>query len=359
MRAIHQFAAGFTNGDAITNEVRTLRAVFRSWGFESDIFSETRRILPELRKEARDVSDYVAVARPDDVVLLHLSVGSLVNDRFAALPCRKAIFYHNITPAHYFELVQPQTAQDLKRGRHQLQALAAAAEVNMAVSAFNAGEMTQAGYRDVKVLPLLLDFDRLAAAPDRQTLSRFADGTVNVLFVGRCAPNKKIEDALEAFRWFHRFVEPNSRFIHVGSFAGTERYYYLLLAQAKEADLTRIHFAGSVPQPALNAFYRCAHVFLCMSEHEGFCIPILESMAAGLPVVAYAAGAVPDTMDGAGILFHEKRYDWIAETMGRVVRDAALRAAVVRGQQDRIARYRARDLAAELRLHMAPLLGGT
>jgi len=358
MAAIHQFVAGFTNGDAISNEARAMRALFRSWGFESEIFCETRRILPELRHEAREVAGYPPACRPDDIVLLHLSIGSAVNDIFAGLNCRKALLYHNITPAGYFDVINRQTALDLARGREQMRALAGAAAVNLADSRFNADELARIGYRDVQVLPLMLDFNLILTPPDRKTLRRFSDGCVNVLFVGRCAPNKKIEDALLAFYYFHRFVEPRSRFIHAGSFAGTERYYALVLSQARELGLSNVFFAGAVTQAQLSAFYRAAHVFLCMSEHEGFCIPIVESMAHGLPVMAYAAGAVPETMDGAGILFREKRYDWIAEMMGKLVRDAELRAAVVRRQQDRLTRFRQQNLGTALRQRLSPLIGG-
>jgi len=356
MPAIHQFVAGFSSGDAISNEALQFRALFRAWGCASDIFCEAPRILPELRRDARNVGDYAAAGRPDDVVLLHLSIGSPVNDVFAGLRCRKALLYHNITPSHYFDAVNRQTAANLARGREQLRALANAAEVNLADSAFNARELADAGYRDVAVLPLVLDFARMAAAPDRKTLRRLKDGCVNVLFVGRCVPNKRIEHALLACHYFRRCVEPHSRFIHVGSFAGTERYYALLLSLARDLGLNDVTFAGAVPQPRLNAFYRAADIFLCMSEHEGFCIPIIESMAHGVPVMAFAAGAVPETLDGAGILVREKRYELIAEMMGRVARDAALRSAVLRGQRERLARYRARDLAGELRGSLAPLL---
>lgn len=357
MKAIHQFVAGFSKGDAISNEALALRAVFRSWGFQSDIFSELKRILPELRKHARNVTEYASTATPEDIVLLHLSIGSPVNDIFASLPCQKAILYHNATPSHYFDLVNKKTARDLARGREQIKSLANTATVNIADSKFNANELVELGYRNVKLLPLLLDIDRLCSASDRKTLKKFDDDTVNVLFVGRCAPNKRIEDALKTFYYFHKSVEPDSRFIHVGSFAGTERYYYLLLTQARELGIDGfVHFAGSVPQSQLNAFYKCAHIFLCMSEHEGFCIPVIESMVHDVPVMAYAAAAVPETMDGAGILFHEKRFDMIAEIMGRLIRDAAFRSAVIREQQKRLARHMGRNLASELRQHLAPLL---
>lgn len=356
MPSLHQFVAGFANGDAISNEAVVLQRVFRDWGFESEIFSEPHRILPELRRHARDVAQYVPAARPDDVVLLHLSIGSAVNHAFRSINCRKAILYHNVTPAHYFELVNRQTARDLARGRSEVALLRDAAGVNLADSRFNASELEELGYRDVAVFPLALDLDRLDGKPDAATLRKFSDGKVNVLFVGRCAPNKRIEDLLRAFAVFHKFVEPNSRLVHVGSFAGTERYYYLLLTQARELGLTTACFEGSVTESRLAAFYRVSHVFLCMSEHEGFCIPLIESMARDIPVLAYAAGAVPETLDGAGVLFRDKQYEPLAEMMGRLAPLGDLREAVVRRQRERVRRYRERDLAAEIRRHLAPLL---
>lgn len=356
MTALHQITAGYTRGDAIANEARVLRGLFRSWGFESDIFSETRRILPELRRDARDVRDLAAACRPDDAALLHLSIGSMVNDAFAALPCRKAILYHNITPAHFFQGVQEEIARHLAWGREQARALAGRAGVVMAVSRYNAEELAGMGHAGIRVLPLLLDPAAWRETPDRRMLRFLADGKVNVLFVGRCAPNKRLEDLLAAFHYFQRFVEPNARLVHAGSYAGLERYHALLLAQAHALQIPEVVFTGSVTQAELNACYAGSHLFLCLSEHEGFCIPLLEAMAHGLPVFAHASAAIPETLDGAGVLFAEKRFDWIAETMGEVLRNDPLRQAIVAEQRRRLDRYLARDLAGELRQALAPLL---
>lgn len=356
MSVFHQFVAGFTNGDAISNEVRVLQGIFRKWGCTSEIFSEQKRILPELRDEAKDISEYASVASPDDSVLLHLSIGSEVNEVFRTLPCQKAILYHNITPSRYLDLINKQMANNLARGRAQLKAFARTARVNMADSKFNAEELIEAGYPDVKVLPLVLDLDKLTSSIDRKTMGRFGGNIVNVVFVGRCVPNKKIEDALTAFSYFNKYVEPNSRFIHVGSYSGTERYYNILLAQVKELGLNNVIFTKSIPQPELNAVYKCADIFLCMSEHEGFCIPLIESMVHDVPVLAYSAAAVPETLAGAGIVFAEKKYEMIAEMMGRLAHDNELKSAVIEGQRKRIADYRARDLESELKQHLQPLL---
>ncbi|MBN1673857.1 MAG: glycosyltransferase family 4 protein [Kiritimatiellae bacterium] len=349
MRTIHQFVAGYSNGDAISNEARELRVLFRGWGVRSEIYSEPRRILPALRGDAFDAADCAAAVGPDDFVLLHLSIGSPVNDLFAALPCRKAVRYHNITPPSYYSALQPFMAESLARGREQARLLAGKVDVAMAVSAFNARELEQMGYRDVRVLPLVLDLDRLRGETDGGILQRFADGRPNVLFVGRCVPNKRLEDLLAAFHYFQRYYACEARLIHVGSYSGMEPYYLALRRFARTLELRNVVFAGAVPERELNAYYRCADLFLCMSEHEGFCIPLMESMVHDLPVLAYAAGAVPETLDGAGILLRRKEYDLIAALMHAVLADARLRGALIERQRRRVAVYEGRDLAGELR----------
>ncbi len=358
-RAIHQLTAGLTNGDAISNEAREYRETFRSWGYESAIFSEKKRILPELRHDAKDFSEAHRNISSDDIMLLHLSIGSPVNEEFKKLNCRKAIRYHNITPHCYFELINRTTAANLKKGREQIRSLKDSAEINLADSEFNAEELRQAGYSKVKVLPILLNIKDITSPPDRKVMKRFNDGTKNILFVGRCAPNKKIEDLLYAMACIRLSSGFDARLIHVGSFAGTERYYHLLLSLQRELGLERhAYFAGSVTQRQLSGFYQSASMFLCMSEHEGFCIPLLEAMAHRVPVIAYAAGAIPDTMDRAGIIFSEKNYPLIAETASELILNSRLRNAVLAGQHERMQRYLAREISNELKGHLAPLLAG-
>ena len=355
MPALHQLVAGYSLGDAISNEARVLRRLFQGWGFASEIFCERERILPQLRREARDAATAAQVLRPGDAVLLHLSIGSPVNELFRQLPCRKALRYHNITPPEFFQELHEPAARLLRAGRAQLAALAGAAQVNLAVSEFNAAELRASGYGAVGVLPLLLDFAPLRGAASAATRAKYDDGRVNILFVGRGAPNKRIEDLLAAFHYVQRYVEPRSRLIHAGSYAGLERYQALIFTRIRAWQLTQVELTGTLPQDELNACYQSAHIFLSMSEHEGFGLPLLAALVHDVPVLAYAAGAVPETLAGAGVLFREKRFDLVAEMLGRLVRDAALRAAVLAGQRARLARYEQRDLATELRTQLSPL----
>lgn len=357
MSALHQVCAGFSKGDAISHEALTLRELFLKWGMTSEIFSEGRWIHPALRGEARDAAALPALCRPGDVALLHLSIGSPVNALFRALPCRKAILYHNVTPPAYFDWVKPETARMLRAGLADVRALAGAAAVNLADSRFNAAELGAAGYADVRVLPLVLDRARLAEPADPAEEQSLRDGKRTILAVGRIAPNKKIEDLLAAFAYFQRVEEPDSRLVLAGSWAGTERYYRLLVTLVRNLGLRDVVFRGTVPQPVLHALYAAADVYWCLSEHEGFCIPLLEAMEFGVPVIAYAAAAVPETMDGAGVLLTRKDYPEAAGLTAALIRDGALRERVRLGQRERMSRFWARDLESELRGHLAPLLG--
>jgi len=356
MSAIHQLVAGYANGDAISNEALVLRKIFRDWGYASEIFCETKRILPELCRDARDLATATGAIHSDDIALLHLSIGSTANEVYRQLRCRKALLYHNVTPPEYFRGIQEQIAHQLALGRDQARALAGAAQVNLADSAFNAAELEQLGYSRVAIFPLVLDFERLRGEVSRARLDKFADGLTNILFVGRGAPNKCLDDVLAAFHYFQQYVVPDSRLIHVGSYAGLETYEGVIRTRIRELGLVNVELTGNLPQAQLNACYRSAHALLSMSEHEGFCIPLIEAMVFDVPILAYAAGAVPETLDSAGVLFHEKRFDLVAEMLGRLIRDANLRAAILTKQRERLSRYENRNLAAELRTHLAPLL---
>jgi len=356
--AIHQLLAGYREGDAISNAAAVMRRHFRAWGHASEIVCEARRVPAAIRGEVRDLESLAATLAPDDIAILHLSIGAPINLAWAALRCRKAILYHNVTPAHYFRCCNPSLAADLEAGRRQAAALAGAAELALADSAYNAAELAAMGYRDVRVLPLLIDLEAYSPRQADPVLRRrLDDGTFNILFVGRCVPNKKIEDLLTVVHHLQGRVEPASRLVLVGSTAGVEAYHSLLVARARELGIRDLRLLGAVSQPQLNACYATAHAFLCLSEHEGFCAPLIEAMLHDVPVLARRAAAVPETLAGAGVLFDSPDFPLIAETLGRILHDAPLRQAVLARQRLRLAAFRARDPDAELRAALAPMLG--
>ena len=351
MPAVHQLLAGFRRGDAISNEAVRIRDLCAAHGVPCGIWCPASTISREDRDRAKDLAGLPAAVRPGDTALLHLSIGSAANDVFPALPCRRTILYHNVTPPRFFERVQPQTAAVLESGLSAVRRLAACDADVWADSAFNAAELRAMGYRDPKVFPLLVDATFGRAGVDPAMRSRLsAPPTDNLLFVGRLAPNKRHDRLLKVFRAYGRDVRPDSRLVVAGGAAGVETYQALLLAMADTMMLRNAFFAGFLSPAELAACYATASAFVCMSDHEGFCAPLLEAMAWRVPVFAVAAGAVPETLDGAGVLFdRDTDEETIAETIGRVLHDPALKAAVLARQDARLARFRARDEWADLK----------
>jgi glycosyltransferase involved in cell wall biosynthesis len=271
-------------------------------------------------------------------------------------PDRLVAIYHNITPAEFFLGFQPHLAGLCYHGRRELAAFAPRTALGLGDSEFNRRELQAAGYRRTEVLPIVLDLERYRQPASPVVRGLYSDGRKNLLFVGRIIPNKKIEDLLRVFAIYQRYLEPRSRLLLVGESRGFERYQRRLRERAAALRLDNVVFAGHVDDDDLRAYYSVADVFLCLSEHEGFCVPLVEAMNFGVPVVAFDAGAVAETLRGGGVLLKEKQPEVVAELVHRVLTDAALRSAVMGTQERALAEVRATDFGALLRERLAPAL---
>jgi len=352
MTAVHQLVSNFDYGDAIGNHVRALRGLLRGWGYPSDVYAQY--IHEGLAREAGFFTRYRDVAAVDNVVMFHFSIGSEITSFFAGLPDRKVLVYHNITPAEYFVGVNARVADRCRRGRWELARLIAVTDLALGVSEFNRRELEAAGFRRTGHLPILVDWTRYAHPPVRALEDAYRTGT-NLLFVGRIAPNKRVEDLIKTY-YFYRRVDPDSRLLLVGSSVDTEGYLAGLQKLAAELGvLDGIAFTGSVSQAELCTYYRLASVYLSMSEHEGFCVPLLEAMHFGVPIVAYASTGVPETLGGAGLLVDQKDFPTLAELVHRLATDPALRAAVVAGQRERLRAFDEEAIGGRLRGYLAEL----
>jgi glycosyltransferase involved in cell wall biosynthesis len=351
-RAVHQLVPNFGPGDAIGNHVRALQGLLRGWGYASDVYAQ--HIDRTVAREARFYRHYREVSRPDTTVLFHFSIGSEVTAFFAGLPDRRVVIFHNITPPEYFVGVNARVADRCRRGRWELGRLAGVTDLALGVSEFNRQELVTAGFRRTGVLPLLVDWSQYAHPPVRRLAEAHA-GRTTLLHVGRIAPNKRIEDLLKAF-YFYRRLDPGCRLLVVGSAVDMEAYLAGCQKLAAELGLLdAVVFTGAVSQAELCTYYRVASAYLCLSEHEGFCVPLLEAMHFGVPIVAYAATGVPGTLGDAGLLVADKDFPTIAELVHGVVTDPALRARVVAGQQARLRTFDAAAIGALLRAHLDTL----
>jgi glycosyltransferase involved in cell wall biosynthesis len=342
MQAIHQLVAGFIAGDAITNEAVALQALFRKWGYSSDIFCEKRKVNTELRAFVKDISELHSCVKDGDIAVLHLSIGSSVNDAFLALNCCKRIVrFHNITPPIFFRGINEMVAAQSEMGYRQLHTLSTYALKAIAVSKFNEENLKSNGYRNVEVIPLLLDDRVLYYPPDRDLVRELKrDGYENIIFIGRGVPNKRIEDLLCFFYYLKLCCKRKIRLVHIGSYIGFERYQMYVEAIGKKLGLKDFVMKGAISQNELAAYYKMAKLFMCMSEHEGFCIPLLESMAYSVPVMAYASSAIPETMKGAGVLFLDKNWHLLAEMASLILQDERIRSSIIEKENQRWQLYK-------------------
>lgn len=355
-RRVHQLLAALSYGDAIGNEALVIQRHLRQAGFESDIFAE--RVHPRMAHLARPLWEYQQVSSPETVCLFHFSIGSAAGRLIYHAPDRLVSIYHNITPAHYFLGFHPHLAGLCYHGRRELAAFAPRTELALGDSEFNRKELEESGYARTGVLPIVLDLSAYQAPPSPVIRRLYQDDRSNLLFVGRIIPNKKIDDLIRVFACYQRYVNPRSRLLLVGDHRGHEKYYDRLQELVRDLRLDEVVFSGHVDDDDLRAYYSVAHLFLCLSEHEGFCVPLLEAMSFGLPVLAYDAGAVRETLRGGGLLLRDKAPLTVAELVHDVLTRPDLRQAVLASQERAMAELRAVDFGALLQERLAPVLEG-
>jgi glycosyltransferase involved in cell wall biosynthesis len=343
---VHQVLATLGYGDAIGHEVRGIQRVLCAAGYDSEIFVETAD--SRLESLTRDFRELVDFSHPDNLLLHHFSLGSKASRTAFALPDRMALIYHNITPPEYFVGVHRTLARQCFRGRRELRAYADRCDLALGDSEFNRQDLEALGFPRTAVLPVVPDFSHLDRTPNWLVAQDFDDDWTNILFVGRVIANKKIENLIRYFHAYHTSFNDRSRLLIVGAHSGFERYLASLHQLTAVLGASHVHFIGHVSDEELVAFYELADLFLCASEHEGFCVPLVEAFYKQVPVLAYAATAVPSTMDGAGVLFDDPDPMHVAALMDAILADPALQDRIVDEQLAAVDRLQAQDFAGTL-----------
>ena len=337
MTAVHQAVAGAGPYDAVSEQARAWRRLLSGAGHGGGDYAG---------QLAPGTDGFDALARlepdPEDLIVVRYSAWSPALGRLLELPQRKLLIYHNITPPGYLWHHSPPLAIQCAVGRMQLPAFARGARVVTADSDFNAAELHAVGADGVRVVPVLFEPERLqlrGRAPE-------GDGPL-VLVVGRLVPNKRHDRVFAAFAAYQRECEPNARLLCVGT-ALDPRYAELMRSLAERSGARNVRLAGGLAQDAVNAAYAQADVLLTLSDHEGFCVPLLEAFHFGVPVVAAPAGAVPGVA-GDAALYTDGDHAVTAELIDLAVRDSELRAEVARRGRNRLAAFSHERTAAAVR----------
>lgn len=331
---INQVAPALIYGDAVSNNVIALRDTFRSMGYKSQIYSKW--IDPEVSDHAKPLNKYKG--DESNILFYHFPLaGGEITDFVKDLPDRKILIYHNITPPEFYFKYDKLSALQCSDGLKEVKGLTDDFELALGVSEFNRRDLVNFGFRNTGVLPIFSDFGKFNSAGKTLKVDSAEDnGVVNFLFVGRVAPNKCYEDIIKSFYCYNRYINTNSRLYLVGS-THIKAYVSHLENLIKGLEIEdSIIFAGKVKDEELAEHYRNADVFLCMSEHEGFCVPLLEAMHFHVPIVAYRATGVPYTLGDSGLLVAEKNYVKIAELINILLRDQKFKQRIITKQDRRL-----------------------
>ena len=335
---INQWVPAAHRGDAIGDSARRVRDLLREAGHQSELYALT--VDDELRHDVRAFAD--PGSRLGDITILHYALPSAMTEAFGNLRHRRVLQYHNVTPASFFAPYDPALFRLAVLGRQELGTLVGRVDLALGDSEYNRQELERMGFSSTAVMPIAVNTAKLTAARGVPALDEILDdGLVNFLFVGRIAPNKRIEDHIRLAEHYKRYVDAYYRFVFVGRYDGVPRYYAMIRALLAEYEILpeRCIFTGPVSDDELAAYYRSASVYVSLSEHEGFCVPLVEAMAMDVPVLAYAAAAVPDTLGGAGVQFSPKDLEHAAELLGILAFDDEVRHPILDGQRARLAHF--------------------
>ena len=331
----HQFVTALSYGDAIGDYTVEIQRILRKNGYESEIFSEI--VHPRMAKFVKPLDDYELFQSDDTLMLVHFSIGSDIGNLLPYYRGKKMLIYHNITPYEWFIDVNSVLAYQCFIGREQLKRLKDYCPLAVGDSEYNRLELEALGFPQTGVLPIRIDLTRFDGKEDAATLKMYDDHRTNIIVVGRTIPNKKLEDCIKAFALYQKFTNPLSRLIFVGMWNGFEPYYFELRKLVAKLGLQEVVFTGHINFEELLAYYKIADVFLTMSEHEGFCVPLLEAFYRNVPVIAWSACAIPYTAGEGGMLAEEKDFAAIAALINRVTVDTALRGKILEGQRRQLA----------------------
>ncbi len=331
--AIYQVLEALDYGDGVSNDVISKSRVLTDLGYETGIYSKW------INEKVEKYRTSVELLKPSksDIILFHFSQKSSLLNKVKSLKCKKVLVYHNVTPPQFFESYRSEQfrgcTQECSEGLQQLKKNIKYFDYFLADSEFNKQDLLNMGASDIDVLPIFIDFKVMKTF---SIVKEIVEGYQNrdvILFVGRVVPNKRHKDIIDTFDYYYRKISNNAVLIFVGNHSDYSEYYSELLSKLMDLKCkNNVVFTDKVENSELYTYYQIAKAFLCMSEHEGFCIPLLESMNFEIPTIAYDASAVSATMGGSGVLFYEKDIPTIAELLNVVIKNVKVRGEIISKQ---------------------------
>ncbi|MFI3237868.1 MAG: glycosyltransferase [Lachnospiraceae bacterium] len=344
---IIQVLVTLSYGDGVGNDTIAIDQILKESGYDTKIYAEN--IDPRISTQLVEHISKIPNLAEEDTIIYHLSTGCELNQKMMKWNCKKIFRYHNVTPAEFFLDYDERSYHLCKEGIEQVAELKNTPDYVLADSEFNKTDLVEMGYTcPIDVVPILIPFDDYKMTADSTTMTKYSDGWTNIIFVGRVAPNKKHEDIIKCFSYYKKYVNPTSRLILVGSYNENDLYYQKLVHYVALLDVEDVIFTGHIKFEQILAYYRVGDLFLCMSEHEGFCIPLVEAMYFEVPIIAYESTAIPYTMQGIGAIANDKNPIFIAKLMDTILKNPKLKDDIVEQQKQVLDTYQYKMVKASL-----------
>lgn len=316
-RKIIQVVGSLNFGDAVGNDVIAIQKALIESGLETAIY--TNSIHKKLPLDIAFYIDELPELNENDILIYHFASKDPLYKKISKLKCKKMLCYHNITPPMFFESYDENAYDATSEGLKELALMKNTFDYCIADSDFNRQDLIRMGYRcPIDVVPILIPFDDYVQELDNEIINQYQDEWINIIFVGRIAPNKKIEDVIMCFNEYKK-INPNSRLFLVGNYDNNDLYYNELVNMIMKKQIKDVIFTGHISFSAILTYYKVSDLFLCMSEHEGFCVPLVEAMLLGVPIIAFESTAIPETLGDAGILIKNKKPESVAKIMDELI----------------------------------------
>lgn len=354
---ILQYVTAMRCGDAVGNYIQLINETLNRHGIKCCIYAEG--IDPDINNEMVKPASEMPVVNKQDILVIHVTGETRIMEVLDAFRGKIIICYHNITPPHYFEPYDRKAYEFVQKGFNQLKRVASKVQYCVADSSYNKECLLNMGFTGrIDIIPIALNFDEYNKNPDQKVMNLQTEECKTILSVGRIAPNKKIEDILWSFKAYKEMYDKNARLFLVGKYQDEDLYYKKLRAIVKENCIENVFFTGKVSIEELNAYYRIADAYLCLSEHEGFCVPLVEAMYFDVPVLAFSCTAVPDTLGGAGVLLQDKNQEAVAGMLHTIFSQEEYRYGVLEKQRMRLRYFRSKEIEESFYRYMKRVISG-
>lgn len=332
---IIQLVSSLNFGDAVGNDALAIKHMLEGAGYATAIF--TFAVHPKIKEENVYNIDLLPELTEDDIIIYHYASEDGFQKLIEETAAKVVLRYHNVTPPEFFHGYDEKAETITRKGMAQIKSMKDAIDYGMVDSEQNKKDLEQMGYEcPISVVSILIPFKDYEQQPDLDVVNGYSDGNTNIVFVGRIVPNKKFEDVIACFAAYKKKYDPAARLFLVGNYQETDAYYQHLQEYIKECGVENVIFPGHIAFRTILAYYKIADLFLCMSEHEGFCVPLVEAMFFETPIVAYASTAIPGTLGGSGVLVETKEPEAVAEKMHQVITDQAYREEIIEKQKRRL-----------------------